>query len=330
MNLNVRYLGLTLRSPLVVGASPLCDDVATCRALEAAGAGAIVLRSLFAEQIQPTLRLIPAPATARGATATPATCDFPALEDYQLAPGPYLRHLTRVKKAVRIPVIASLNGRHLGAWARCAHQLEGAGADAIELNPYQVVTDAKLSSDQVEVETLQILRAVVATVKIPVAVKLSPFHTSLAQFATAVELSGAAGLVLFNRFCQPDFDVDRLELLPQLPLSDSSELLLRLRWLAILSPTTRGSLACSGGVHQPLDVVKAILAGAHGVQIVSALLKNGPDFLTVLRRGVETWMEAHGYASPDDFRGAMNLSRCPDPSDHERAGYIRILQGWRG
>jgi len=231
---------------------------------------------------------------------------------------------------VHIPVVASLNGRHLGEWAVCARLLLVAGADAIELNPYQVVTQSALASDEVEIEILQILRAVTATVSIPVGVKLSPFHTALAQYATALELSGAAGLVLFNRFYQPDFDIEKLAVRPQLRLSDSSELLLRLRWLAILSPQLRGTLACSGGVHHAHDAVKAILAGAHSVQVVSALLKHGPGYLTVLLRGLEAWMSAHDYESLEEFRGALNLSETPDPSDHERAGYIRILQGWRG
>ncbi len=326
MNLHVSYLGLTLRNPLVVGASPLADKVSTCRALEAAGAGAIVMRSLFAEQIQPVLQL----ASVTTGTTTAPLPEFPALEDYQLAPGPYLRHVTRLKKALQIPVIASLNGRHLGPWANCARRIEEAGADAIELNPYQVVTDVSLSSDQIEIEILKILRAVTATVKIPVALKLSPFHTSLAQLATAAELSGAAGLVLFNRFCQPDFDVENLEVQPQIALSEPSELLLRLRWLAILSPQIRGSLGCSGGVHRAHDVVKAILAGAHGVQVVSALLKNGPEFVAALLQGVTEWMETHYYASFDECRGVMDLRHCPDPAAHERAGYIRVLQGWRG
>ena len=327
MDFSASYLGLPLRSPLVVGASPLCDDPAAGCALEDAGAGAIVMRSLFAEQIQPGGSALFSSAHNHG---TGGSRDFPNLEDYQVSPRQYVRHLARLKKLVGIPVIASLNGRHLGEWAECAHELEDAGADAIELNPYQVVTRSALSSDQVEIETLQILRAVTAAVRIPVAVKLSPFHTSLAQFATALELSGAAGLVLFNRFYQPDFDIETLEILPELRLSDSSELLLRLRWLAILSPQMQGSLVCSGGVHQAEDVVKALLAGAHSVQVVSALLIHGPGYLAALLRGLEAWMDAHGYASCDDFRGALNLSHTPDPSDHERAGYIRILQGWRG
>lgn len=330
MDFTATYLGLPLRSPIVVGASPFCDDPATCRALEDAGAGALVMRSLFAEQLQPARRKPTPPHHRPPKGAIAATFDFPSVREYQLSPAQYLRHLARLKKILRIPVIASLNGPHLGPWAESAHQLADAGADAIELNPYQVVTDSTLSSDQVEIEILRVLRVVTSTVKIPVALKLSPFHTSLAQFATAADLSGAAGLVLFNRFYQPDFDTVNLTVLPQLRLSDSSELLLRLRWLAILAPQLCGSLACSGGVHNADDVVKALLAGAHSVQVVSALLINGPGFLAELLHGLEAWMKDHGYASLEDFRGKLSLGHCPDPSGHERAGYIRILQGWRG
>jgi dihydroorotate dehydrogenase (fumarate) len=330
MDFSATYLGLPLRSPLVVGASPFCDDPATCGALEEAGAGALVMRSLFAEQIPAARRLPVPPARFHPRVAPIAQFDFPSLREYQLSPAHYVRQLARLKKHVRIPVIASLNGPHLGAWAESARQFADAGADAIELNPYQLVTESALSSDEVEIEILQILRTVTATVQIPVALKLSPFHTSLAQFATAADLSGAAGLVLFNRFYQPDFDIDHLAILPQLRLSDSSELLLRLRWLAILSPKLCGSIACSGGVHRATDVVKAILAGAHCVQVVSTLLINGPGYLAELRRGVEAWMGDHNFASLDDFRGTLSLGCCPDPSAHERAGYIRILQGWRG
>jgi len=330
MDLTATYLGLPLRSPLVVGASPFCDDLSACRLLEDAGAGALVMRSLFAEQFEPARRKPNAAFRSPPKGAIAATFDFPGVREYQLSPAQYLRRLARLKKILHIPVIASLNGPHLGPWADSARQLANAGADAIELNPYQVVTESTLSSDQVEIEILRVLRTVTATVKIPVALKLSPFHTSLAQFATAADLSGAAGLVLFNRFYQTDFDTVNLTVLPQLRLSDSSELLLRLRWLAILSPQLCGSIACGGGVHNSDDVVKAILAGAHSVQVVSALLINGPGFLAELRTGLERWMKEHGYSSLEDFRGKLSLGHCPDPSGHERAGYIRILQGWRG
>ncbi len=329
MNLTTRYLGLELRNPFIVGASPFSDDIASCAALEEAGAAAIVLRSLFAEQIELEQRALVHHTESASESYAEATSYFPNYEDYPLGPDPYLQRIQTLKKQLRIPVIASLNGSHLGSWVSWAKQFEEAGADAIELNNYHLATDPQINGEKVEGEILHIVRTVVASVKIPVAVKLSPFHASLSHFALALEQSGAAGLVLFNRFYQPDFDIEELDVLPQLKLSDSSELLLRLRWLSIISPHAKMSLACSGGVHHAEDAIKAILAGAHGVQVVSALLKNGPAHLTSLRDGLEHWMADHDYDSVEEFRGAMNLKRCPDPEAHERANYIRILQSWR-
>ena len=328
-NLTTRYLGLELRNPFIVGASPFSDNLTSCAALEEAGASAIVLRSLFAEQFELEQRALVHHTETPGESFSEAASYFPRYEEYQLGPEQYLRRIKSLKKLLRIPVIASLNGRELGSWVGCAQQFEDSGADAIELNLYQLATSPELDADQVEVEMLHIVRTVVSSVKIPVAVKLSPFHTTMTNFALALEQSGAAGLVLFNRFYQPDFNIEDLEVVPHLKLSDSSELLLRLRWLSIISPHAKSSLACSGGVHTAEDSIKAILAGAHGVQVVSALLKHGPAFLTVLLNGLRSWMSERGYVSVEEFRGAMNLKRCPDPAAHERANYIRILQSWR-
>lgn len=328
-NLTTRYLGLELRNPFIVGASPFSDNLTSCAALEEAGASAIVLRSLFAEQFELEQRALVHHTETSGESFSEAASYFPRYEEYQLGPDQYLRRIKSLKKLLRIPVIASLNGRELGSWVGCAQQFEDSGADAIELNLYQLATSPELDADQVEVEMLHIVRAVVSSVNIPVAVKLSPFHTTMTNFALALEHSGAAGLVLFNRFYQPDFNIEDLEVVPHLKLSDSSELLLRLRWLSIISPHAKSSLACSGGVHTAEDSIKAILAGAHGIQVVSALLKHGPAFLTVLLNGLRTWMTERGYVSVEEFRGAMNLKRCPDPAAHERANYIRILQSWR-
>ena len=316
MNLATRYLGLPLRSPFVVGASPLCDNAHLARQLQDAGAGAVVMRSLFEEQLEP-----PAP-NAFGEMAP----GFPEYADYQLSPDHYLRQLELLKTQLTIPVIASLNGHQPGAWTEFAVHLQNAGADAIELNFYQVVTDPAIAADQVETEMLRTVGEVAGAVSIPVAVKLSPFHSSLAQLAIALELAGAAGTVVFNRFFQPDVDSDTLEVRPVLRLSEPSELLLRLRWLAILSPQVRGSLAVSGGVHTAADAVKALLTGAHAVQVVSVLLRHGPLVLRTLLRGLESWMEQQGFAELADFRGRLNLARCRDPSAYERANYIRTLQ----
>jgi dihydroorotate dehydrogenase (fumarate) len=321
VNLATSYLGLSLRSPFVVGASPCCDDVDAAERLQDAGAAAVVLRSLFEEQVAEGLP---------GALAhAPIQTAYSEFADYQVLPDEYLRHIERLKRRLSIPVIASLNGHHPGPWIDFAGQLERAGADAIELNFYQVVTDPAIAADQVELEMLEVVTSVSGSVGLPVAVKLSPYHASVAQVAVALELAGAAGLVLFNRFYQPDINIDTFDVDPVLRLSDPGELLLRLRWLAIISPLIRGSLAATGGVHTSAGVVKAIMTGAHVVQLVSALLKHGPETITGLRAGLEAWMRQHGYATLDEFRGMLNHRRCGDTTTYERANYIRVLQSWK-
>ncbi len=329
MNLETTYLGLTLRNPIVVGASPFCDNLDQARRLEEAGAAALVMHSLFEEQIdleqQALLHHLETPAESH----YEATSYFPTYDEYHLTPSTYLRTLERLKTALTIPVIASLNGRRPGGWVDYARRLEAAGADALELNTYQLASDPALTGEDVEGDILEIVRCVTATVKIPVSVKLSPFHASLSHFAAELEQQGAAGLVLFNRFYQPDFDIDELEVIPRLKLSYSSELLLRLRWLSILSPHLKGSLACSGGVHTGEDLIKAILGGAHAVQLVSVLLENGPRAIPAMLDGLRSWMIEHEHTDLHKVRGALNLKRCPDPAAHERANYIKILQSWK-
>jgi dihydroorotate dehydrogenase (fumarate) len=329
MNLETTYLGLTLSNPLVVGASPFCDNLDQARRLEEAGASALVMHSLFEEQIdleqQALLRHLGPPAES----TFEATSYFPHYDDFQLSPIAYLQTLERLKSKLKIPVIASLNGHHPGGWIDYARRLENAGADALELNIYQVATDPAYSGEDIEGDILEIVRNVTSTVKIPVSVKLSPFHCSLAHFAAQLEEQGASGLVLFNRFYQPDFDIEELEVVPRLRLSYSSELLLRLRWLSILSPQVKGSLACSGGVHTAEGLIKALLGGAHAVQLVSVLLENGPRAIPALLEGLRTWMSEHGHTELSTMRGALNLKRCPDPESHERANYIKILQSWK-
>jgi dihydroorotate dehydrogenase (fumarate) len=316
MNLSTTYLGLKLRSPLIVGASPLCDDVDGARRLQDAGAGAIVLRSLFAEQV-------PAPSLAAVASGAHP---FQEYADYQHAAEPYLRQVALLKQHLSIPVIASLNGHQRVAWTELAPQFARAGADAIELNFYEIVTDSNLAADAIEAEMLATVGAVAAAVNIPVAVKLSPYHSALAQLAEALEIEGAAGLVLFNRFYQPDVDVEEVKVRPVLHLSSPEELLLRLRWLAILSPRVRLSLAAGGGVHTAGDAVKAFLTGAHAVQLVSVLLRHGPHVLVTIMDGIRQWMDAHDYTSLDEFRGRLNHARSPDPGAFERANYLRVLR----
>lgn len=329
MNLATTYLGLPLRNPIIVGASPFSDDVDLVGRLQDAGAAAIVMRSLFEEQVDLEQRALARDLETPADTFSEATSFFPDFIEYQLTPDRYLRQIELLKGKAEIPVIASLNGKRPGGWLDYARKFESAGADAIELNFYQLVTDPDVSGDEVEDELLEAVRSVVTSVRIPIAVKLSPFHTSLPHFAKAIHQAGAGGLVLFNRFYQPDFDVEELEAQPTLRLSDSSELLLRLRWLAVLSPHHYGSLAASGGVHSGIDIAKAILSGAHAVQVVSVLLKHGPGIIAALLKDFETWMAEHSYSHVSELRGAMDLRRCPDPSALERANYQRILQSWK-
>ncbi len=329
MNLTTTYLGLELRNPLVVGASPFGDNVGAAVGLQDAGAAALVMRSLFEEQIDLEQRALTCLLEMPAESTSEAMSYFPYYEEYQLTPDHYLRQISQLKSALTIPVIASLNGYRPGGWTDYARRFESAGADAIELNLYHLVTDPLIGAAEVEADMIETVRNVATTVRIPVAVKISAFHTAPARFSLTLEKVGASGVVLFNRFYQPDLDIDQLEVKPQLKLSDSSELLMRLRWLAIISPHLKGSLASTGGVHSAEDVIKAILAGAHTVQVVSALLKRGPEYLSTLLQGLTDWMATYGYEDVNEFRGAMNLKRCPDASAFERANYQKILQSWR-
>jgi len=329
MDLSTSYLGLKLVTPLVVGASPLADDTHTARQVQDAGAGAIVMRSLFEEQIYlDELSHAPRP-HALAANGCQERAMFPAPSDYQLNPDQYLRQIEDLKTALTIPVIASLNGCRPGGWIDYARRFQTAGADAIELNLYQIPTDPGTSGLDVEAEMLETVRMVKSSVRIPVAVKLQPFYTALAHFAQKLGRAGVDGIVVFNRFYQADFDIAEQEPETRLRLSDPAELLLRLRWLAIISPRTKCSLALSGGVHDGSDLVKGILAGAHVVQLVSVLLRHGPRFLVTLTESLRKWMVERGYETISDFRGAMNLDRCADAAAFERGSYQRILQNWR-
>ncbi|MDO8539224.1 MAG: dihydroorotate dehydrogenase-like protein [Opitutaceae bacterium] len=329
MKLNTNYLGLALDNPLVIGASPYCDSTYIAQQLQDSGAAAIVMRSLFEEQIDAEQRALVHHVEGSADSNAEALSYFPSYSEYQLTPDHYLRQLDQLKKAVSIPVIASLNGCRPGGWTDYARRFEIAGADAVELNLYQLVTDPTVPGDQVEADMLETVRSVAAAVRIPISVKLSPFHTSPVHFCAALENAGAAGVVLFNRFYQPDFNLEDLEVFPQLKLSDPTELLLRLRWLAIVSPHLRGSISATGGVHSTEDIIKALLAGAHTVQLVSVVLKNGPRFVATLLAGLKNWLVDHGYDSVEQLRGTMNLCRCPDPAAFERANYIKILQSWK-
>jgi len=329
MDLSTTYLGLPLQHPIITGASPMVDHMDLVRRLEDAGAAAITMHSLFEEQLTRDADATWHALASHADAHAEASSYFPFGDDFALGPDEYLEQVRRIKAAVRIPVIASLNGATGDGWVRYARLIEQAGADALELNMYLVAVDPLESGGMIERCLLETVASVHDSVSLPIAVKLSPFWSSLSQLAVALDEAGADGLVLFNRFYQPDIDIEELDVVPRLRLSDPSELLLRIRWLAALSGRVRGSLAASGGVHGVEDVVKAIMAGTDAVQIVSALLARGPEHLTVLRDGLARWMEEREYASVAQMRGSMSLARCPNPAAFERGGYMRVLQTWR-
>jgi len=329
MDLSTKYLGLSLPHPFLAGASPLADTLDRCRRLEDAGVAAIVLRSLFEEQIDQEALAHHQAEFGHSDAHGEAMSYLPVADDCVFGPDEYLEHLRAVKKAVAVPVIASLNGYTEGGWLDYAKRIDQAGADALELNLYSVATDAGESGSELEDRSVSIVQTIKRSVHMPVAVKLSPFYTSLAHFALRLQAAGADALVLFNRFFEPDVDIEALELRTRLELSDSSELPLRLRWLALLSGQLRCRLAVSGGVHTPRDAIKAILCGAHAVQLVAALLRGGVQQVGKLRDGVASWLEENGYTSLQQMRGSMDHSRSPDPKVLERVHYMRALQTYR-
>jgi dihydroorotate dehydrogenase (fumarate) len=329
MDLSTTYLGLKLPHPLMPGASPLVDDLDVVKRLEDAGAAAIVMHSLFQEQIAREQIAAYIHSEMHGESFAEALYYFPKPDKFVLGPEEYLRHVARVKDTVDVPVIASLNGTTLGGWLDYAKAIQQAGADALELNVYALPTDMEVSGQQLEDRTVEMLRTLKQSLRIPVAVKLSPFYTAPAHFAGRLDEAGTDGLILFNRFYQPDIDPEALEASRHLVLSSPVELPLRLRWLAILSGRLRASLAVSGGVHGAVDAIKAVMAGAHAVQMVSVLLRRGPEHLHHVREELVAWMKEHEYESLEQLRGSMNLQACPDPGVYERANYMLMLQGWR-
>ncbi len=330
MDLSTTYLGMNLPHPMVAGASPLSDEIDTARQLEDAGSAAIVLRSLFEEQIAREQMAELLYQDSNSESFAEAASYFPNPDLFIMGPDEYMNHLRRVKEAVRVPVIASLNGSTPGGWLSYGRLMEQGGADALELNVYHAALDPEKSGAEIERETVVMVHEVKRSVKIPVAVKLSPFFTSFAHFALQLDREGADGLVLFNRFYEADIDVQELQVTRALHLSDSSELLLRLRGIAALAPLVSGSLAVTGGVHTALDVVKSTMAGAHVTQMVSALLKNGPGYLFKVRRDLEVWMEENEWSSLKEMRGNMGVDKAPNPKAYERANYMMMLQSWEG
>ncbi|MCC7494342.1 MAG: dihydroorotate dehydrogenase-like protein [Fimbriimonadaceae bacterium] len=328
MDLSTKYLGLDLPHPFMPGASKMSEDLDTVRRFEDAGAAAIVLQSLFEEQIVGEQLATYGAVDGRSDAHAEALTYFPTPEAFRLGPEEYLEHVAKIKASCDLPVIGSLNGSSLGGWLDYAKLIEQAGAAALELNAYYLATSINESGEGIEARTVEMVRAVRQAVTIPLAVKLSPFYTSMAHVAQQLCAAGAAGLVLFNRFYQPDIDVEELAVVRSLRLSDSSELLLRLRWLAILSGRLETSLAVSGGVHSHLDAVKSIMCGAHAVQMVSALFLKGPSWLAAVKSDVAQWMESNEYVDLTQMQGSMNLQRCPDTNAYERANYMHVLRSF--
>lgn len=329
MNLETKYLGLTLKHPLIVGASPLADDIDKVRQLEDAGASAITMYSLFEEQITQNILGSEAHIGAYENSFAEAASYFPEVNLLDRDVDAYLEQLQKVKAAVDMPVIASLNGTREGEWVSYASLMEESGADALELNLYFLATDMEESAADLEDRCLRIVEAVRSRISIPLAVKLSPSYSALPHFAKRLSQAKVDALVCFNRFYQPDFDIEDLSVRPSLDLSFSNELRMRLRWLALLSERVSCDLSVSGGVHTGVDAIKALMAGAHSVQMVSTLLINGPDRISDVYNEMVNWMTEHEYESVDQMRGCMNYSRCPDPEALERANYMRVLKSWR-
>jgi dihydroorotate dehydrogenase (fumarate) len=330
-DLTTTYLGMQLKNPLVASASPLSEDLGNLRKMEDAGAAAVVFHSLFEEQINLESHELDRFLGA-GTESFPESLTYlPELNWYNRGPDGYLEHLYRVKRAVQLPVIASLNGASAGGWTKYARKMEQAGADALELNIYFVAANPEMTSTEVERTYCELVREVTSSVKIPVAVKVSPYFTAMANMAGRLEHAGAKALVLFNRFYQPDFDLEKLEVEPRLSLSNPYELLLRLHWVAILYDHVNADLAVTGGVHSAEDVLKAMMAGARVAMMTSALLKHGIEHVAHVLGDLGGWMEEHEYESIRQMQGSMSMRSVANPSAFERANYMRVLSdyAWR-
>ncbi|MDY6814404.1 MAG: dihydroorotate dehydrogenase-like protein [Pseudomonadota bacterium] len=327
--LTTRWLGLDLHSPLVVGASPLTDDLDALKACVDAGAGAVVMHSLFEEQLVAEQMAAHRFIDSRINMDAEARSFFPGSEMFEMGSGSYLKRLELLQGALNVPVIASLNGISPGGWIEHTRELESAGASAIELNLYDLATDPADTAATLEQRQLEVVRSVVEQVSIPVSVKLSPFYSALPAFVAGVEAAGARGLVLFNRFYQPDMDLDELALSRDVVLSSSAELPLRLHGIATLFGRTGLEMAVSGGVHSGDDAAKAILSGATAVQVVSALLAEGPGALVRITEEMKCRLSAMGYESLAEARGVLSLENAPNAQTWERLNYARLLHGWR-
>ncbi|HGE72618.1 TPA: dihydroorotate dehydrogenase-like protein [Candidatus Poribacteria bacterium] len=327
-DLSTKYMGLTLQNPLVVSPSTLCKKIDNIKKMEDAGAGAVVLHSLFEEQIILENQEIDRYLTQGTDTYAESLTYFPNVGDFWAGPDEYLEHIRKAKNAVKIPIIASLNGVSSGGWISYAKEFESAGADAIELNIYYIPTDPDMVSQQVEYMYIDVAKNVKDSVKIPVAIKISPFFSSMAYMAKQFDQLGIDALVMFNRFYQPDFDLKTMTVTPNLVLSTSDELRLRLRWVAILYGRIKADMAVTGGVHTVDDVIKSILAGANVAMMTSAIMKNGINHITRLKNELAEWMDKHEYKSLNEIRGKMSQQSVKEPSAFERANYMKVIKSY--
>jgi dihydroorotate dehydrogenase (fumarate) len=329
MDLSTTYLGLKLKNPLVPSASPLSEDLGNIRKMEDCGASALVLHSLFEEQIKGEADDVNLGLSQGAESYAEALSYFPEPAAFKFGPDEYLEHIARVKQAVKIPVIASLNGASVGGWTDYAKQIQQAGADAIELNIYYIPTDPETPGDKVEQVYVDIVKAVKAVVTVPVAVKLNPYFSSLGHMAKRLDAAGANGLVLFNRFYQPDINLTTLEVEHTVLLSTAQARRLPLRWIAILYGRIKADLAATSGVHSAQDVLKMLMAGAKVTMFCSALMKHGIEHLKVVEREMQLWMQEHEYESVRQMQGSVSQLKCPDPSAFERAQYMKVLKTFK-
>lgn len=329
MDLSTTYMGLKLKNPIVPSASPLSQNVDTVKTMEDAGAAAIVVYSLFEEQINHESGELDHYLSFHAESYAEATNYFPQPSEFKLTPYQYLDHIANLKKSVSIPVIGSLNGVSTGGWIQYARNIEQAGADALELNVYYVPANPQVCSSDIEKMYVDVLTEIKKNIKIPVAVKLSPFFTSMGNMAKSLDAAGADALVMFNRFYQPDFDLDKLEVVPNLVLSTNWEMRLPLRWIAILYGQLKANLALTSGVHNEMDVIKSVMAGADVVQIASELLVKGPKRVGEILKGVEMWMEEKEYDSITTMKGSMSQKAVAEPAAFERANYMKMLNSFK-
>jgi dihydroorotate dehydrogenase (fumarate) len=328
LDLTTNYMGLTLKNPLVVSPSPLCEHIGNILRMEDAGASAVVLHSLFEEQITLESEELNEFLSAGTESFAESLSYFPDMTRYNLGPEGYLEHIRKAKQAVDIPIIASLNGVSTGGWIKYAQEMEQAGADALELNIFYLANDPALTSEQVEEMYVGLVSHVKASVRIPVAVKLGPYFSAMANMGTRLDQAGADALVLFNRFYQPDFDLEALEVVPNLHLSTSHELLLRLHWIATLYGQIKADMALTGGVHSAQDVLKAMMAGARVAMMTSVLLRNGINHFETVLADMKAWMEEHEYESVRQMQGSMSRRSVANPAAFSRANYMKVLSSY--